>query len=397
MNIQCVKCKGRKLCGRSFCPIQTKLASQKQSNTKFKQDFFGDTPNVFVGHYGYPNINVGLLATEEYNNHDNPKEWSKENYTIPKIINLRTEMINSNFKTNIKSFKDRFMELSQEVSLSTKPVDMEINLERKPQFKLTLNQDTAPHGPNVKLKKAQITENPKIPHKVDKIVSDYDIKAAGAIDTLYKKGFDEQYLTKIISVGNLGVKTQRILVPTRWSLTAVDDIIGKKLIEKIKTFDTSPYKTFFGGFLGNYYLILMFESEWNYELFETVMGEKISFATDFESYRGRKNYASQTAGGYYACRLAILEKLKQIKKQSGVLALRFINPKEYVAPLGVWVCREATRKSLESKAIEFSSKELMLTYAKHLIKKKFNIDINILLKNSKLLDQIKNQKRLTEF
>jgi hypothetical protein len=118
--------------------------------------------------------------------------------------------------------------------------------------------------------------------------------------------------------------------------------------------------------------------------------------TDFEQYEGRKNYASNTAGGYYTVRLAILEKLKQLKKQASVLALRFITG-DYSVPVGVWATREAARKAVHNQPIEFSSKELMLKYAENLIRKKFKCDINYLLKRSILLRNIKQQLKLTKF
>jgi hypothetical protein len=395
MNIQCIKCKGRGHCGRKFCAIASKISSQKRLNESAKQDFFGASPNIFVGRYGYPDINVGVLSTEQYNDHDAPLKWSAENSQIQQIIDLRTGLVNSSFMANIKSFNDRFMELSQEVSLAVNPVDVEINLDRKPAFRLNFNQDTLPHGPRAKLKKAAITENPKIPQKVDKLVGDYGLKASDAIAEL-RNSFDEHYLTKVLSVGNLGVKTERKLVPTRWSITAVDDIIGKQLADEVKKNKESDYLAFFGGYLGNYYLILMFPHCWSYELFETVVGENSSFATDFEPYDGRKDYADNTAGGYYAARHAVLEKLASMKRQSGVLALRFIT-NEYWAPLGVWVVREATRKSLKSKPIEFGSSELMLKYADAFVKKKFNFNISPLIQQSRLLDAMQKQRRLVDF
>ena len=109
MNVLCVKCKGRNLCGRPYCPIMAKISSQKKVNLGAKQDFFGETPNIFVGKYGYPNVNVGFLSTEEYKDHDAPKKWVKEGVGIQQVINLRTELVNSSFRAHIKSFDDRFM------------------------------------------------------------------------------------------------------------------------------------------------------------------------------------------------------------------------------------------------------------------------------------------------
>ncbi len=399
MNLQCIKCKGRNLCGREYCPIQKKVAAQKKANLKAKQEFFGEAPNVFVGRYGYPNINVGILSVEEYDKQDEPLLWSKKGIGIQQVIDYRTELVNSAFKTQIrqsqtKNSKNKFLEMTKEVSLAIKPVDVEIALNKKPHFSLSLSQDTMPHGPRVKLEKARVTDNIKVPRQIERAVGDTDLKAADAITELYKR-FDEHYLTKILSAGNLGIGTNRKLVPTRWSITAVDDMIGKELIKKVKDNQEADYIAWFGGYLGNYYIILAFPHVWRYELFETLVAEKTSFATDYEEYTGRKEYASNTAGGYYAARHAVLEKLAEMKRQASILCLRFIT-NEYWAPLGVWVVREATRKAMQSKPIVFSDEELMIKYAKALVKKKFGIELEEILKESKLIKAIK-QPKLTRF
>ena len=50
-----------------------------------------------------------------------------------------------------------------------------------------------------------------------------------------------------------------------------------------------------------------------------------------------------------------------------------------------------------SKSIEFSSKELMLEYARKLIKRKFNYNADYLLNASKLFRNVKQQTKLSKF
>jgi len=371
-----------------------------------KEDFLTSSPTPFVGHNFYPDLYVGILSPPEQREdawlYDAPNYWAEKNFQIPQIVDYRSALINSRFRTHIKQ-RNRFLEVSQEIGMASKPVDIEINLKEKPKFKLTTDPYHAPMGPNAKLKKAQITANPRIDTRVEKIVSDTDLKANRALTYLYEKGFDETFLTKILSIGNLGLKYQRKLVPTRWSITATDDALAKHLLQQVKQYNQSYYQAYFGGYLGNYFLILLFPEVWSYELFETYapkaewnISNEYTFMTDYESYQGRKTYAENCGGGYYAARLPILEKLNQLKRQSSVLTLRFITG-EYAVPLGVWVVREAVRKTLNSKPLEFSSKELMLKYAKTLISKKFNYNIEILLNQSILLKKLRTQKKLIQF
>ena len=243
----------------------------KHSNPK--EDFFGAAPNLFVGKYGYPNINVGILSNENVDKeYDDPKIWYGKGFDIPKIVTMRSMLINSNFRSNIRSFNDRLFEITRDVALAKKPVDVEINLEKKPKYKLEVSPDITPYGPTIKMKKAAITENPHIPTKIDKVYSQDDMKATDAIDYLSKHDFDEHYLTKLLSAGTIGLKTGRKLVPTRWSITAVDDNLGKRNLKKIRDFSNHmDYRVYSGDYMGNYYIILFFPDVWSYELFESYM------------------------------------------------------------------------------------------------------------------------------
>ena len=394
-------------CGKGRCPICARNnAIYKVKNKIEKENFTSDAVSPFVGRFGYPNVNVGILAPPEQSEnswlYDSPKFWANQNFGIPQIVDFRSSLLNSRDNVNIKK-KIKLIELSQDIAMSSKPIDVEIKLKEKPKFQLNLDSHMAPTGPNAKLKKATITENPKIHTKVYKVFDDIDLKANEAVNYLYENNFDENFLSRILSVGTIGLKKDRKLVPTKWSITATDDIIGKNLIKELKDFsEINSHYAFFGNYLGNYYLILMFPEIWSYELFESYVpqdwnfSKPLRFTTDFENNYGRKNYAQETAGGYYTVRLAILEKLKEMKRQASVLALRFITD-EYTMPLGVWVTRESTRKAISLKPIEFSSSELMIEYARKFVKRKFNYNVDHLLSSSILLKNIRQQKKLVSF
>ena len=374
-----------------------------------KDEFFGSSPpSVFVGSkLKYPNVNVGILSPpEQMENawlYDAQNYWSKENFGIRDILKLRANLVNSRFLSSVYG-SSKFLDLSREIAMAIKPVDVEIKLAKKIKLVLDFDNLNMPMGPRAPLKKVRITENPKVHSKVEKVVSDSDLKAVDAISYLYKNEFDEQNLSKLLSIGLFGLKKNRKLVPTRWSITVVDDSIGKNLIKEIKDFKViDNYTFYFGNFMGNYYLIMFFPEVFNYELFEMYLpgsswntSSKLKISNDFEDYNGRKNYASNTVGGYYAARLSVLEFLKKIKRQAGVLVLRF-ETDEYWASLGVWVVRNAARKSLETERIVFEDKEKMLEYCKDLVFKFFKFDISCILGRSELLNIVKNQRKLKEF
>ncbi len=381
-----------------------RLNEMTQKHSKPKEDFFGSAPNIFVGKQGYPNLSVGLLSNEGVTkDYDIPKVWYKKGYDIPKIVSMRSFLINSNFKTHIKSFDDKFMDLIQETAMVKKPLDIEVHLNKKPHYKLEVGPDITPYGPSVKIKSAKVTENAKIPGNVDKVFSQNDMKSVEAIKYLDKHEYDEHYLTKLISAGTLGVKTERKLVPTRWSITAVDDLLAKQKIKQIKDFSNKTnYEVYTGEYMGNFYVIMFFPEIWSYELFESYMPnnawklKELKTFTDHEFYGGRKEYAYNTVGGYYAARLPVIEHLLSKKKQGSTLVLRFVTD-EYWVPLGVWVVRQTVRRTLQNKPLEFSSKELMLKYVWAFVKKEFGYNVNNLLEKSVLLRELKTQAKVSDF
>ena len=366
-------------------------------------------PSVFIGSkLRYPLVNVGILSPLEKDEdawvYDDAKYWAKHDFSIRDVINLRDNLLNSRFQSKVTDSRlnKKFVQIAQELAIASKPVDIEIELKHKVGPGIKRDRVVLPQGMRAPLKKARITSNVKVNKKLDRAMND-EIKSVEAVEMLYKNNFDEYTLSKILSVGVLGLKKDKKLVPTRWSITATDDMIGKKLLEKVRGYKwIEDYELFFGEFMGNCYLLMFFPNIFGYELFELYLpgsswnpSKIIKAATDMETYSGRKGYASNTAGGYYAARLPILEYLESIKRQAGVLAIRIELP-TYWAGLGVWVCREACRKTLNKTSLTFQDKKELIESVKKVSMIKFGFDPSKIFKKSKLIASL-DQKNLTEF
>lgn len=366
-------------------------------------------PSVFIGSkLRYPLVNVGILSPLERDEnawvYDDAKYWADNNFQITDVIKLRDSLLNSRFQSRVQDSRmnKKFVALSQEIAVAAKPVDVEIELNNRLNVQRDKDKILTPHGMRADLKKARITGNVKIHPKVDRVMND-EIKASEGIEILYKNAFSEYTLSKILSVGVLGLKKNKRFVPTRWSITATDDTIGKKLLEQIRNYKwIENYELFFGEFMGNQYVLLLFPNVWTYELFELYYpgsswnpSDIMKASTDFESFAGRKDYASNTVGGYYAARLPILEYLNKIKRQASVLAIRLETP-SYWAALGVWVVRESVRKALQT-GMRFDSREELMEGAKQIGKIKYDFDCSEIFRRSRLLKQIKEERRLEEW
>src|SRR3989344_1815458 len=377
-----------------------------------KKGFFGSSPpTIFVGSkLKYPAVNVGILSppeeTEDAWLYDAQTYWPGTDFTIRDIIALRSALINSRFQTKVDSVRgsEKFTGIAREIGIGKEPVDVEIELEKKPILKTDYDSIRLPMGPAISLRKARIVENVKVDNRVDKIISDTDLKAVDGMQMLYEKGIDEHVISQLLTLGTLGLKKNRRLVPTRFGITASDDTLGKAIIDEIQDYNgVDEYRSYMGNYFGNYYYMLMFPGCWQYELFEGYLPKSawnkesvIKWATDAEGIFGRKTYAFGTVGGYYAARLPVLEHLKKIKKQASVLVIRFETP-EYFAALGVWVVRSASRRTMSNSPKAFDSKDALLKAVKDEIYTRFRYSIDDIYKMSKLLMKIKTQKRLAEF
>jgi hypothetical protein len=206
-------------------------------------------------------------------------------------------------------------------------------------------------GPPLEMEAMRLIDNPSVPIPVDKVSSDTDLGASAGMVEMSRGGVPGEHISRLLSAGLLGEGKRRRLVPTRWSITAVDDTVSRALISKVK--ELSPIDAFHlykGEAFGNHFIITLYPPPFRFEMMEqwqrgSLWGEGDAIC-DWEGPRGRKDYASAITGAYYAARLAVAEHLMAIRRCAGASVIRWITD-EYWAPLGVWVIREAVRKALE--------------------------------------------------
>jgi len=364
----CIKCKGKGLCGRPRCPILEKFRSLQSITPAISGDsvFGASPPALFVGSYGYPRVSAGplippLAKENEALLFEDPSAWG--NMQIEDIISMRSRMVRANTNLHIKDARSKENPLlvkAQELALSRKPVDTEAWFFKAPKQELKFDSVLTPMGPSGLVKNFELAENPAVPKKVDYLVYDTDALAKDAISELLKSDVSTEHITRLFSIGLLG--KERKIVPTRWSITAVDDMAGKELSDRIIDFPwVSDVKLFSGTHFGNHFEVLILPRAYSFELIEIWLpktvwsGESSWIGEDSESLNGKKGY-SPLAGGYYAARLPVLEYLIEIKRQASVFVLREITP-AYWAPLGVWVVREGMRKALQNPPKTFDSLE----------------------------------------
>lgn len=407
----CIVCKGsRLLCGRLSCPLLAALRKRTSyADLAAATEYFGPSTSIFVGRFGYPRVRVGPLSLlepgitgPEVSRYEEPSQWFAQGLSMDEIVGLRSAMLRSKHGEHIKS-RSKFAADLTELALAQRPVDIELTFKTKPSFNLSFSDVLRPIGASVTVEAMHVAENPKIPRQVDRIVSD-ELKAAEAAHGLYNLGLDVYKVATILSSGALGRREAQKMVPTRWSITATDDILFKKLAPEIKEYPTvDTYYVHESWYMDNHFVVLLIPSLFEYENFETWFPGSIwsdsqstrpAIVEEYEGFTCRKGYAANEGGGYYAARLAVAEALHRMQRQAGVVVFREIFP-QYSVPLGVWVVRETARDAMRQTAEAFATQQEALAYIDSRLRAREGRSLQ--LQEYEALSRILRQKRLSEF
>lgn len=349
--------------------ISEKEATRKlrdvMPNMERKKNFKGSTPSVFIGSHSYPNVNTGLLSPQHPGDSklmDSPKDWYEEGYSVEKVASLRTSLVNSKKQIDVKE-NDNFLTNTREVAMARDSVDIEVSLSKRPGSSVSAGR-VKPVSATGDVENFDLTENPSVEKKVEDLFYDRDAKAETAVKELSEKGIDNYKIQQSLSTGMLGEEENRKLVPTRWSITASDDMISKQIRSRVKNYQQLGQVEYFrNSYVGNDFHIFLIPGRWEYELIELKRpgsvwnaAKNTYIAQNHEGFGGRTEYAEQTAGAFYAARLGVLEHLVNRKRQCKVLIVREVKP-EYWAPLGVWIIRETVRNAFDDGSEELESFE----------------------------------------
>jgi hypothetical protein len=328
-------------------------------------------PGVFVSSLGYPRVSLGPMVPAIYGDTsllDEPEKWF--GVSIDQIIRYRLSLVRGKITVrDIHAMEpDANILKLHELLLCSRPVESSMKLSRAPRSAV-FSMYVPPLGPSAEMDDFRFAPT-KSDRRVEKVYSDSDMDMEEGIFQLYQKGLSLNTIQKLVSLGMVGRKKSRKIVPTRWSITAVDDIIGRKLIDKIKSYPTvDTYRIYTLEVYGNNYIAIIMPTTWRFEWIEAWLprtlwnfySSKPYLIGDSEEFYGRKNYAV-VGGCYYSARLAVAEMLAMERRQASALMLREIYP-GFFAKIGVWNVRESVRAMMRSKYKSCETFTEALSYA----------------------------------
>ncbi len=401
----CVICKGsRLLCGKQRCPIIVKVNYYLKSRPLInREDIDGSSPpSVFIGRIGYPNVYAGPLVPPvqaDTSLYDLPELWFGK--SMDEIVAFRLMLVRGKHRVHVQKFSEagRIIDKTRELALAVKPVDLELLLTKKPHSNIFMSDEVQPFGPSAQIRDLRLG-NTTWDHQIENAYADTDLKAVPAVIELYEKGVLETKIQRAFSVGAFGKEKNRRFVPTRWSITAVDDILSKNLMEQVRQFpEINEYRLYESRYLDNIFEVLMIPRQWSYEAIEawypgTIWnpnGRQTVMFGDWEGYERRTTYA-QIGGCYYAARLAVCGLLVKERRQATAVVLREARP-GYVMPVGVWQVRENVKNAMRQKPLLYNT----LNEALQRIASQFQIPLENWVRQSHLIRNTLFQRRITDF
>jgi DNA repair protein NreA len=360
-------------------------------------------PSIFVGHHGYPKIKVGPMIPPLHGDttiFDSPEKWLGKN--IEEIANYRLSLVRGVYNTDVHKTFGRQIESLQELAMTNRSTESEIVFEKVPirdiEQKKNLGFDTdasSPYGLVAPLKTFKTSSSLSVDKRLENAFYDKDLIAKESIINLYHQGVEISKINRILSMGMLGVQKKRKLVPTRWSISATDDIISTNLTKEIENNSSIElFEVYQYHHLGNYYSIILIPyNSWIFEMQEGWIDNNgnIAMGIDYEN-EVKLNHHPSIAGAFFAARVSVSEHLNKIKRKAAVLILREIHP-EYVMPVGVWQIREGIREALRSPITKFQSFENALSFASTFM----SISNKEWIKNSKIYNNVIKQNRISDF
>lgn len=360
------------------------------------RELAGSTPpSVFVGSWNYPKVFAGpMIAPQEGDTGimDSPEEWIPARKTIQNIVDYRMSLVRGKHQIGITDLDNRFVEKLQEVALSDKSVSSEAEFKSQPRG-VGLSDEHTPYGPSGILEKFDIG-NCRWDNQLEKVYHDTDFMAKDAVLHLYDEGVPFSRIQKAFSVGTVGRRKNRKLVPTRWSITACDSMLADDLLEDVRhnpVIDHYEVREF--ASLRNYYAILLVPTAWQYEWMEAflhVMGSEEVLFCDHETNRGKKEYSS-VGGCYYSCKFGVLEALGRERVQAGAIVFR--EAYEGYVPLGVFNVRENVRTAAAQQPKKFDTLRSSLSY----ISGKIRLPLSRFVNDSTLLKELLEGKQTRLF
>ena len=367
------------MCGISPCPLLADIRGRLPvAETSSVSELVGPSPpSLFVGRYGYPKVRTGpsaaWLADEDADAAPLVSGDPADLFGRPleEVAARHANLITGGSAMSVKSPRspDAMLETTQQIAMAESSVDIALDFAKPIMVGMnpTFDSMSTPLGPSGEVLRAEVVGHVSIPRKVDAVANEDDLLAVDAMDELTEASIGEAQISRLLSSGLLGREGSRKLVPTRWSITATDDMLSKRLWERVREHPSlDKVLVYEATYLDNIFHIILTPGLWAFHMLEAWTRGSVWTGTgkvlgDWEDLKPRSEYAHRITGAYYSARLGVLEQMDSMRRSGACLLWRDIGP-GYWAPVGVWLIRETVREAMKQAPKQFDSLKHAVDY-----------------------------------
>ena len=367
------------MCGISPCPLLADIRGRLPvAETSSVSELVGPSPpSLFVGRYGYPKVRTGpsaaWLADEDADAAPLVSGDPADLFGRPleEVAARHANLITGGSAMSVESPRspDAMLETTQQIAMAESSVDIELDFAKPIMVGMnpTFDSMSTPLGPSGEVLRAEVVGHVSIPRKVDAVANEDDLLAVDAMDELTEASIGEAQISRLLSSGLLGREGSRKLVPTRWSITATDDMLSKRLWERVREHPSlDKVLVYEATYLDNIFHIILTPGLWAFHMLEAWTRGSVWTGTgkvlgDWEDLKPRSEYAHRITGAYYSARLGVLEQMDSMRRSGACLLWRDIGP-GYWAPVGVWLIRETVREAMKQAPKQFDSLKQAVDY-----------------------------------
>ena len=142
-----------------------------QNSVKPSLDYQGCSPSVFIGSFGYPDVQGRPLLI---NDSDNPPDWIRQNLGMEGIVGIHARTIRGSSGMHAVAGN------LQEIALSTIPLYIDVLFTKPVAFSPNFDGTVATGGLTGPVKPMDVIGCARVERAVDRITSDTDIAATDA-------------------------------------------------------------------------------------------------------------------------------------------------------------------------------------------------------------------------
>ncbi len=388
------------LCGLTRCPIIESFRARVKTTLIATPGLVkGATPpSTVVGERGYPKVPVLIsvppgVVGERAREYEDPVGWWGRK-SLNEIVRLRSSMISGVVRVHVENPWLLYEKEYGLACISEKPVDTVLSLDKVLSRSLSFDYILKPVGVASRARDVIIESNPRVPSVIEKLIWD-DARAEDAVWEAYRGGASIYLIERAFSLGFMGRVRSRRLVPTRWAITAVDDILARRLVRVVNDCkDINMYIVFTGEYLHNKFIIVLEPGAYRgYWLEAWYPGSAWGLPSEPVIHVVREDeWCRQKPmdGGFSAARTPVLEYLYKIGRRARVFIFREVYP-QYIVPVGNWHIRETVKRALSKPALETSDSREIISFLKNELK-----STRVFSEAVKLFWESKRQARLDE-